>query len=910
MKRIKQTITRVVVLVLMVSSLSAQSDKVGINTMTPKAQLHVVGDSVIFETTEHQHQLVFSLDSIGPVLRSLQNVVLSTDSTKQVYINPDGHGGFTVGTYLTNPNAVVTIAADDRGILLPRLIQDSINAMPMSMDDEGLLVYNSTTGAFNVFSSGSWQELQMGSGGGFWTENASGEAYRLSNVGIGTDDPAEQLDVYGDIVFRGDRIDSRAPGSNVNRFSIVKGGLHYYMGNSLNEGDFYIQTDRDFHFRTDDSGLDTRMTLKRNGRLGINTLDPDTDLHIVGNPIPTITLESQLGTELEVFSGSGGAGIKTDLDHDLSFSTNGLNRLTIEDDGDVGIGVTNPEQRLAVQGAIELGNTNTDTEGTIRYNPGTDDFEGYDGIAWKSLTDNEDGDTNAQNEIQQLSINGNVLSITGGNNVTIPTSGGGGSSLWTDNGSQDIYYNAGKVGIGTPTPSSDLHIDRTTNLANDEVLLNIETTSASSSGSYLIEAKRGTTPEFSVESDGDTYIGGNLTVSSTTRNWAKIDGFSSSNLGQSTSRGLFYLDDGSSQVDYPSIEMIARNETGVAAEDYTCLLLRPSGNTVDTAISLVWSSKQSNHNTALKLYNTQINQEVVVLKEADDGRVEVYDQFGDKGVELSGIDGLIVFDGKTIEMKDQWDTQMALIQSRQSIDEGARIDLLGMTGDPSASNGVKNNFVVECNDATNEGAHMYLRNYQGEKGIEFYTNYDDSSSGTSEGAYMYLRNPQGQKKIEFYSNYKDGPDARIITDELEIKGGSDFAEHFDIIEEEALTPVPGMVVSIDPASTGMLEVTKTAYDRKVAGIISGANGVETGLMMGQRGSIADGDYPVALSGRVYVYANDEGGNIQPGDLLTTSSTAGYAMKVQDCSKAQGAIIGKAMTTIDENGFVLVLVNLQ
>jgi hypothetical protein len=80
--------------------------------------------------------------------------------------------------------------------------------------------------------------------------------------------------------------------------------------------------------------------------------------------------------------------------------------------------------------------------------------------------------------------------------------------------------------------------------------------------------------------------------------------------------------------------------------------------------------------------------------------------------------------------------------------------------------------------------------------------------------------------------------------------------------------------------------------------------------MGQEGSIADGDYPIALTGRVYVFANEEGGEIQPGDLLTTSSTSGYAMKVQDYHKAQGAIIGKAMTTIDENGFVLILVNLQ
>jgi hypothetical protein len=81
--------------------------------------------------------------------------------------------------------------------------------------------------------------------------------------------------------------------------------------------------------------------------------------------------------------------------------------------------------------------------------------------------------------------------------------------------------------------------------------------------------------------------------------------------------------------------------------------------------------------------------------------------------------------------------------------------------------------------------------------------------------------------------------------------------------------------------------------------------------MGQEGSIADGQYPVALAGRVYVMATHEGGFIRPGDLLTSSSTPGKAMKVKKLRKAQGAIIGKAMTSLDsEDGMVLVLVNLQ
>jgi len=120
-----------------------------------------------------------------------------------------------------------------------------------------------------------------------------------------------------------------------------------------------------------------------------------------------------------------------------------------------------------------------------------------------------------------------------------------------------------------------------------------------------------------------------------------------------------------------------------------------------------------------------------------------------------------------------------------------------------------------------------------------------------------------------------------------------------------------MVVSIDPEVPGRLKVCAEAYDKKVAGIISGAGGVNPGLMMGDDGTIASGDYPVALSGRVYVNASDINGEIEPGDFLTTASRSGYAMKVKDHKKAQGAIIGKAMTGLEEGeGLVLVLVTLQ
>lgn len=161
----------------------------------------------------------------------------------------------------------------------------------------------------------------------------------------------------------------------------------------------------------------------------------------------------------------------------------------------------------------------------------------------------------------------------------------------------------------------------------------------------------------------------------------------------------------------------------------------------------------------------------------------------------------------------------------------------------------------------------------------------------------------------------DSPQAKLDvagttrTEVLQITGGSDLAEPFEIGGDSAVKP--GMVVAIDPDRPGQLRISDAAYDHMVAGCISGANGVKPGLIMQQEGIIGEGAYPVALTGRVYCWADAAYGPIQPGDLLTTSGTAGHIMAVSDHQQAQGAIIGKAMSSLAEGrGLVLVLVSLQ
>ncbi len=121
-----------------------------------------------------------------------------------------------------------------------------------------------------------------------------------------------------------------------------------------------------------------------------------------------------------------------------------------------------------------------------------------------------------------------------------------------------------------------------------------------------------------------------------------------------------------------------------------------------------------------------------------------------------------------------------------------------------------------------------------------------------------------------------------------------------------------MVVSIDPRQVGKLVVSSQALDRRVAGVISGAGDVRPGLTLSQPGTVADGEHAVAAVGRVWCLVDaDANGPVQAGDLLTTSETPGHAMRVDDGMSAGGAIIGKAMSSLEKGrGLVLVLVSLQ
>ena len=152
--------------------------------------------------------------------------------------------------------------------------------------------------------------------------------------------------------------------------------------------------------------------------------------------------------------------------------------------------------------------------------------------------------------------------------------------------------------------------------------------------------------------------------------------------------------------------------------------------------------------------------------------------------------------------------------------------------------------------------------------------------------------------------------AGLFRGDVQVEGdiflpGADCAEHFDIIAGDQVEP--GDVVVINEA--GALRQSYEAYDRKVAGVISGAGACRPGVVLAKQEPSAN-RLPVSLVGKVFCKVDAKYSSIEVGDLLTSSATPGHAMKATDPDRAFGAVIGKALRPWhDGRGLIPILIAL-
>lgn len=137
--------------------------------------------------------------------------------------------------------------------------------------------------------------------------------------------------------------------------------------------------------------------------------------------------------------------------------------------------------------------------------------------------------------------------------------------------------------------------------------------------------------------------------------------------------------------------------------------------------------------------------------------------------------------------------------------------------------------------------------------------------------------------------------------------GGDYAESVDVTGSRT-NYEPGDLLVIDPSAPGKFLKSAEPYSTLVAGIYSTKPGT-----LGRRQTTAKSpdEVPMAMMGIVPTKVSAENGPIKTGDLLVTSSTWGYAMKGTDRDRLTGAVVGKALGSMDSgSGFIEVLVTLQ
>ena len=136
-------------------------------------------------------------------------------------------------------------------------------------------------------------------------------------------------------------------------------------------------------------------------------------------------------------------------------------------------------------------------------------------------------------------------------------------------------------------------------------------------------------------------------------------------------------------------------------------------------------------------------------------------------------------------------------------------------------------------------------------------------------------------------------------------GAADVAEWVPVSE-----PVdPGDVLEFDPDNPGQYRKSRGQCSDLVAGVVS----TDPGFVLGSSPATEDSGLStpdsalLALVGIVPVKVTDEGGPIEPGDLLVSSSTPGYAMRQSLNADYSCNLVGKALELmLGERGMILVL----
>ncbi len=273
------------------------------------------------------------LSIVFPAMLFAQSVSINTDATAP------------------HNSAMLDIKSDSKGLLMPRLTTLQRTSIPGPAT--GLTVFDMDTYSYWMYRgdiNGGWVEL-MNSIDKHWNKTGT-HVFNINtgNIGIGTNNPTQKL-----------AINATDPAIDFMNGGSSKGYLQA-SGNHMRLATYANNTTGNIVFNT--KAVD-RMWIDENGKIGIGTANP-TGLLTVNGTNPWIEMQNNgvdkgflqaTGNDLKLGTNS------TNTTGNLVFQTKLLDRMLIDENGNVGIGTTTPSSILTVNATdpiLQIKNANVD----------------------------------------------------------------------------------------------------------------------------------------------------------------------------------------------------------------------------------------------------------------------------------------------------------------------------------------------------------------------------------------------------------------------------------------------------------------------------------------------------------------------------------------------------------------------
>ena len=710
---------------------------------------------------------------------------------------------------------------------------------------------------------------------------ASGLTVDATNgyVGIGTATPASLLSVTGGDIKLGTTFKI---GTNLNTFfyQIENSGASYLVS----AGNFVIdidsnndQTDRIFEINTNTNSAAGKnlLTIQESGNVGIGTASPSDKLDIED---ANLGYNFLFGSGGITFSTSGTSGINTDSFGQLSYTSNQNAASSIELVSTIGGidlstgGDTHPIDILS-GASINL----TAVGGTISLSAGTT-------TAQSGLTVDNAGEVGIG-----VGAPARILHVGGAMRIDTTSAPGSPAvgDIYSD-GTNLYFYDGAFVDLtsGAAGGDPDQNFDGVFSKAVADADLTMNMTSTSdlnfrmdSTGDFVIQNN-----EAAVATFGNT---GSIDLSSGENAADSIILFS--NLGGidiSTGGDTHDIDvlSGASLV-LRAEEAVADAVLLRATNGGIDLSSGGASNDIDL-LSSQSVNVRLGEAAGVDDFNVLDAGNVVVASIDSDGNLTVTSCSGCGG---GGAPDTARFTDSTAELAvdadttDYWDGTYPNITP----DDTNNTVLVSVTIAVSQSSGNADNFVfarlVREDDVASSTPSCDGTDPQ--VGNSFSLGFTTASGAVAGGAATFLDSPSSTAAVYYTvcSSVDSGGVAQNI-DVIEVvltELGADLAENYYTTDDSIK---PGHVVSLDATLPAGAKKSSRAYDANVLGIVSTAPGITLddaiGLGFGR-------PVPVALVGRVPVKVTVENGPIGVGDFLTSSSTPGVAMRATKAGSIVG-----------------------